>query len=133
MVAGSARWPAGKGINRVAMVGAGRRRYAGWVGRRQQRKRERKAARGYQAEPAFHRRASFPPSEQLSDDAIGALLETESRRNGTPVVVAACGNCREYVEDPNGGRGECLHPGSGVLFPWSDTPPCPFHALIRRR
>ena len=115
------------------MVRARSRRYAERMGRRQQRKRERKAARSYEPQPSSHRRGAFPPLEQLSDDAIGALLETENRRGSANGVVAACGNCREYVEDPNGGRGECLHPGSGILSPWPDTPPCAFHALIRRR
>jgi hypothetical protein len=43
----------------------------------------------------------------------------------------ACGSCREFIEDDHGGRGECLHPGSGVLLPWPDTPACPFHTAIR--
>lgn len=40
----------------------------------------------------------------------------------TPV----CGNCREWFGEEPGGRGDCAHPGSGFLHPWSDTPACPF-------
>lgn len=37
-----------------------------------------------------------------------------------------CGFCREWFPHPEGGRGNCAHPGSGFLFPWADTPACPF-------
>jgi hypothetical protein len=43
-----------------------------------------------------------------------------------PAVAALCGNCREWYPDEIGGRGDCAHPGSGFLRPWSDTPACPF-------
>jgi hypothetical protein len=46
-----------------------------------------------------------------------------------PLVEApalACGRCTEWLADDMGGRGECLHPGSGILKPWWDTPACPF-------
>ena len=42
-----------------------------------------------------------------------------------------CGGCREFVEDHEGGRGTCLHPGSGVLNPWGDTVACDFFARGR--
>jgi hypothetical protein len=45
-----------------------------------------------------------------------------------PTTTATCGRCREFLADELGGRGECLHPGSGVLRPWWDTPGCPFFA-----
>jgi hypothetical protein len=52
---------------------------------------------------------------------------------GEPSVVTQkqCGNCREFIEDAEGGRGECLHPGSGILSPWTDTPACQFHDRAR--
>jgi hypothetical protein len=38
-----------------------------------------------------------------------------------------CGACRNFSpDDLPGGRGECDHPGSGFMFPYSDTPGCPF-------
>jgi hypothetical protein len=47
-------------------------------------------------------------------------------------AVQTCGSCREFVEELENGRGTCLHPGSGVLSPWSDTEACPFFAGVRR-
>jgi hypothetical protein len=43
-----------------------------------------------------------------------------------------CGGCREFVEDSEGGRGDCLHPGSGIVSPWTDTKACDFYAARRR-
>ena len=51
---------------------------------------------------------------------IGATLDSASP------ATSRCGDCREFVEDQEGGRGTCLHPGSGVLAPWSDTEACAF-------
>lgn len=53
---------------------------------------------------------------------------SDSRRT----AVKTCGGCREFVEELENGRGTCLHPGSGVLAPWSDTEACPFYAGRRR-
>ena len=44
-----------------------------------------------------------------------------------------CGSCKEFIEDQEGGRGTCLHPGSGILSPWTDTPGCQFYARHGRR
>jgi hypothetical protein len=44
-----------------------------------------------------------------------------------PPEVKTCGRCQEWISDELGGRGECLHPGSGILRPWWDTPACPFY------
>lgn len=44
-----------------------------------------------------------------------------------------CGACKEFIEDREGGRGTCLHPGSGVLSPWTDTDACAFYAGRGRR
>lgn len=48
-----------------------------------------------------------------------------------PPSLKLCGGCREFVEDQEGGRGTCLHPGSGVLSPWTDTEACAFFDPIR--
>jgi len=53
------------------------------------------------------------------------------RRGEVAVVAKACGGCKEFIEDGQGGRGTCLHPASGILSPWTDTPGCAYHA--RRR
>ena len=58
-------------------------------------------------------------------DSDFLFLLDDSVREGTP-VASPCGGCREFVEDQEGGRGTCLHPGSGVLSPWTDTPACQF-------
>lgn len=42
-----------------------------------------------------------------------------------------CGQCREWFPHSEGGRGNCAHPGSGFLFPWADTPACPFFTPLR--
>lgn len=44
-----------------------------------------------------------------------------------------CGGCLEFVEDQEGGRGTCLHPGSGILAPWTDTAACAFFQAQRVR
>jgi hypothetical protein len=42
-----------------------------------------------------------------------------------------CGLCRNWFDrGVIGGRGECDHPGSGILFPYDDTPACDF--FVRR-
>jgi hypothetical protein len=50
---------------------------------------------------------------------------------GRPTPPKSCGGCREFVEDQEGGRGTCLHPGSGVLSPWTDTAACQFYMVQR--
>lgn len=46
-----------------------------------------------------------------------------------PPVKRVCGLCRHWLDrDVPDGRGECDHPGSGVLFPYNDTPACQFFA-----
>lgn len=43
-------------------------------------------------------------------------------------VARACGRCRNFrLSDIPGGRGECDHPGSGFMYPYTDTPACPFY------
>jgi hypothetical protein len=104
------------------------------VGHRKNRKKERRWADdgpGAQPAPRARRRGGspdlfiVPPPE---DDY--ALLLAMSRAE-KPVAQKQCGTCREFVEDQEGGRGECLHPGSGVLAPWTDTPGCQFHDRVR--
>jgi hypothetical protein len=68
------------------------------------------------------------------DDLFGLEQDFEIfglGRSGSAPAVRACGGCREFVEDREGGRGTCLHPGSGIFAPWTDTPACDFYA--RRR
>ncbi|MGE3074003.1 MAG: hypothetical protein AB7N24_12160 [Dehalococcoidia bacterium] len=37
-----------------------------------------------------------------------------------------CGNCRQFVEDHDFGRGTCLHIASGIMNPFTDTPACDY-------
>jgi hypothetical protein len=94
------------------------------MGRRDKRKRERRAQ---QRGPTL-----FDPGPRY-DDRTGGFddLITSFESFRATVQVKQCGNCREFIEDAEGGRGTCLHPGSGILAPWTDTAACDFHA--RRR
>src|SRR6185312_7952558 len=59
----------------------------------------------------------------LAPDTDSALFAAFTQARPAP-PKKACGGCREFVEDAEGGRGTCLHPGSGVLSPWTDTEAC---------
>ena len=79
-----------------------------WTGRRKERARPRPlrsvehADAGHQVMPAT---LIVPPA---------------------PEPPRTCGRCQEWIADEVGGRGECLHPGSGMFKPWWETPACPF-------
>jgi hypothetical protein len=61
----------------------------------------------------------------MGDDELLAMLPMLAREE--PIVTGrACGGCREFLEDREGGRGTCLHPASGVLSPWTDTGACSY-------
>lgn len=104
------------------------------MGRRRSRKAERKrlARRG--------RELDLLP-EPTDEELLALELEAEEWELpmghpflGTSAAPAkVCGRCREFVEDSEAGRGTCLHPGSGILSPWTDTPACDFFDPTRRR
>lgn len=104
------------------------------MGHRKNRKKEPRWADEVARDPAPGRRRGGgltdlfvgPPRE---DDY--ALLVAMARGDQTVVAQKQCGACREFVEDQEGGRGECLHPGSGILSPWTDTPACQFYDRVR--
>jgi hypothetical protein len=104
------------------------------MGRRQKRKRERQQQ---QRSPDAFAWSTGPPLISPSPSKLYEPDEEEYDylfqsfgRNALP-GVKACGGCKEFIEDAEGGRGTCLHPGSGILSPWTDTPGCDFHT--RRR
>jgi hypothetical protein len=66
------------------------------------------------------RAATVPPAPAFNAPPPFSLLPSASPD------VKTCGRCQEWIGDELGGRGECLHPGSGILRPWWDTPACPF-------
>ncbi len=93
------------------------------MGRQRRRKRERQAeqrrdkgflVKGWGAYPSAR-------NEEL------ALLFGMLRRDDNGALLPACGSCHEYIEKDDSGRGECLHPGSGILSPWRDTASCDFY------
>jgi hypothetical protein len=96
------------------------------MGRKQARKRERRAAQrsghgGWDAAATLDQR----DLELLDDDELLAMPPMFAREE--PVAAGrACGGCREFLEDREGGRGTCLHPASGVLSPWTDTRSCAY-------
>ncbi len=104
------------------------------MGRRRSRKAERRRlarhARDFDWVPG-------PTEEELlaleleSDD--WDLPPGHPFREAAATAPNVCGRCREFVEDGDAGRGTCLHPGSGVLSPWTDTPACDFFDPIRWR
>ncbi len=97
------------------------------MGHRRQRKQSRKL--GQRIRDPFWSPEPGPFSGEV-DSGFAALLDLQ-RPGGAPALVKTCGNCREFVEDQEGGRGTCLHPGSGILAPWTDTEACQFHTRIR--
>lgn len=101
------------------------------MGRKRSRKRERRIERQFRERSlALPEPALFAP---LSDDDPFASLERRWPHAAVAEATKVCGTCREFVEDAEGGRGTCLHPGSGVLSPWTDTRACPFYQPHRGR
>lgn len=101
------------------------------MGHRKNRKRERR--REQQGELQWRRQPQVSEEDFLKPDPF-SLLEMAGLRE--PFGLRAepaktCGGCREFVEDHEGGRGTCLHPGSGILNPWTDTEACDFFARGR--
>jgi len=100
------------------------------MGHRRQRKQLRKTGQRTRDRDVFWSPEPSGFSDELDSD-FAALLDMQRGGFSVPVAVKQCGNCREFVEDQEGGRGTCLHPGSGILSPWTDTEACQFHT--RRR
>jgi hypothetical protein len=99
------------------------------MGHRKQRKQQRKSSdQRWSDETVWAAPARRAPDRVEVD--LAARMDFE-RRGEVAVVAKACGGCKEFIEDGQGGRGTCLHPASGILSPWTDTPGCAYHA--RRR
>ena len=97
------------------------------MGRRRNRKLERRQRQSTTAllQP------SIEELDLMDDEALEALVMNHMRQPFAP-PPALCGACKEFIEDREGGRGTCLHPGSGVLSPWTDTAGCDFFTPRRR-
>ena len=104
------------------------------MGHRKQRKRARKqSARQWDDERLFATQVAEPdwaPADR--DDVLPVWQWQDAFSDSRRTDVKTCGGCREFVEELENGRGTCLHPGSGVLSPWSDTEACPFYVGRRR-
>lgn len=94
------------------------------MGHRKNRKRERRQRQDF---ARWDNRPAVTEDQFIESD-VSLLLEMSRQRIEPP---KQCGGCREFVEDQEGGRGTCLHPGSGILSPWMDTPACDFFARGR--
>ena len=103
------------------------------MGHRKKRKQERRqrldAGRdgGSGLQLATFDPAGFDPYS-ASDSETDFFMAFSRQAQSTAKV---CGGCKEFVEDAEGGRGTCLHPGSGILSPWTDTKGCDFFAARR--
>lgn len=106
------------------------------MGRRRSRKAERRLARRQEpgldhlAEPSFEDLLAIEEEQHQRDE--WELPWGHPLRPNARVALKTCGGCTEFVEDGEGGRGTCLHPGSGILAPWTDTPACNFYSARRR-
>ncbi|MFA5608137.1 MAG: hypothetical protein WDA07_13290 [Leucobacter sp.] len=106
------------------------------MGRRRSRKQERRQAvrrdrdLDLLAEPTFEELLALE-LEQTEDWDLP--VDHPFREAAALAPAQVCGRCREFVEDGDAGRGTCLHPGSGILAPWTDTPACDFFESQRRR
>jgi hypothetical protein len=98
------------------------------MGHRRNRKRDRRNGGVPYSE--------FEPKPEPDIDWRALAVERPSlvqMASDVPRPKTTCGGCREFIEDPEGGRGTCLHPGSGILSPWTDTQACDFFAAQRGR
>lgn len=106
------------------------------MGRRRKRKQERREQRATgwtrERDTAVPVRVPDYVDPSAFDPAYGDDYELLSLMGRGRTETQTCGGCREFVEDEVGGRGECLHPGSGILSPWTDTAACAFYAGRRR-
>lgn len=98
--------------------------------------RERPRGRGRGDRPSRERRKPAQdrtPAQAvvvMPVDEIGVvtILMDEPRGLSAP---KSCGLCRNWSDrGVIGGRGECEHPGSGMMYPYDDTPACNF--FVRR-
>ena len=103
------------------------------MGRRKHRKIERRQRQTGGAPTRVQEPSSYDPEAfdpySASDAETSFFMAFERQARSTAKV---CGGCKEFVEDQEGGRGTCLHPGSGILSPWTDTKSCDFYAARRR-
>jgi len=94
------------------------------MGHQRNRKRERKVQQRKDKGTLVKGWDAYPSAK--NEDL--ALLFGMQKSNENGQLITSCGSCHEYVETGDSGRGECLHPGSGILSPWRDTATCDFYS-----
>ncbi len=102
-------------------------RYAFSVGRRKNRKRERRQEQ--QSRERWTRQPQVTEEDFLKPEPLTSLLGITQRHDFPGFrseLPKTCGNCRQFVEDHDFGRGTCLHIASGILNPYTDTPACDY-------
>jgi len=101
------------------------------MGHRKNRKRDRRGDNN--ARPFVVDRGGEPEIDwsALVPQRRESLADMAREFQGRPAAPRMCGSCKEFVEDQDGGRGTCLHPGSGILAPWTDTGACQFFVAQR--
>lgn len=85
---------------------------------------------GYAWGPMLQDAPPAPPNDEPREPDYWAAPALFDERVRVPLVTA-CGKCREFVEGTDWGRGTCIHPASGVLSPWPDTPGCDYYRARR--
>lgn len=96
------------------------------VGHRKNRKRERK--QDQLSRDRWRRQPQVSEEEFIQPEPL-SLLEMAGLRPGfgpRGESPKSCGNCRQFIEDHDFGRGTCLHIASGILNPFTDTPACEY-------
>ncbi|MGI8925836.1 MAG: hypothetical protein ACR2HN_04220 [Tepidiformaceae bacterium] len=101
------------------------------MGHRRNRKRERRTGDSW-GNDLTGLRVVAPAPEAFDEADLLLVLQLRGGQREAPAALG-CGTCHEFIEDANAGRGTCIHPASGVLSPWPDTPACPFHLRRRNR
>lgn len=100
------------------------------MGRRRNRKRERRWEQQPGGRAWDEPKAHIAPATHEENRSLLLSMSVHDAPAAAPAKT--CGTCREFIEDQEAGRGTCLHPGSGVLSPWTDTPACGFHDRVRQ-
>lgn len=114
-------WPG----NRQAEAAA--TRYPSSVGRRKNRKRERRQEQ--HSRERWTHQPQVTEEDFLQPEPMTSLLGITQRHDFhgfRAELPKTCGNCRQFVEDHDFGRGTCLHIASGILNPYTDTPACEY-------
>ncbi|MEO8541125.1 MAG: hypothetical protein ABI577_15390 [bacterium] len=101
------------------------------MGRRKNRKRERRQEQ--QSTDRWMRLPQVSEEEFLTPEPVSlmGIMQRYEAGGQRAELPKTCGNCRQFVEDHDFGRGTCLHIASGILNPFTDTPACEYFERTR--